>query len=55
MTPTGTLLLADEIARCEREIAEVTRLLRAGHPDIDGLTLALYDWSCELRILRGEE
>ena len=36
-----------------REIAEVERLLRAGHPDVEGLCLALADWSAELRILEG--
>jgi hypothetical protein len=29
--------------------------LRAGHPDIHGLCLALADWSAELRILEGEQ
>ncbi|MGC8761990.1 MAG: hypothetical protein ACP5VC_18715 [Bryobacteraceae bacterium] len=40
-----------EIERCRREIAEVERLLRTGHPDVAGLCLALADWSAELRIL----
>jgi hypothetical protein len=26
--------------------------LRAGHPDVEGLCLALLDWSAELRLLR---
>jgi len=25
----------------------------AGHPDVDGLCMALSDWSAELRILRA--
>ena len=28
--------------------------LRAGHPDVQGLCLALVDWSAELRLLRDE-
>ena len=40
-----------EMERCRREITEIESLLLAGHPDIEGLTLALHDWSAELRIL----
>jgi hypothetical protein len=29
-------------------------LLRAGYPDVEGLCLALADWSAELRILEGQ-
>jgi hypothetical protein len=43
-----------EVERCRREMAEVERLLREGHPDIDGLCLALHDWAQELRILERE-
>jgi len=43
-----------EIARCRREIAHVEGLLRSGHPDVEGLCLALADWNAELRILEGE-
>lgn len=43
-----------EIDRCRREIAELERLLGSGHPDVEGLCLALSDWSAELRILEGE-
>ena len=35
-------------------MAEAERLLRAGHPDIAGLCLALRDWAQELRILKRE-
>lgn len=42
-----------EVERCHREIAETERLLRAGHPDVQGLCLALSDWSTELRILEA--
>jgi hypothetical protein len=38
---------------CRREIAAIEDQLRAGHPDLQGLCLALADWSAELRILRG--
>ena len=44
-----------EIERCEREIAAAEDALRAGHPDVAGLCLALSDWSTELRILQNEE
>ena len=43
-----------EIARCEAEVAEAKRLLRAGHPDVEGLCLMLADWFGELRLLKGE-
>jgi len=29
-------------------------LLRAGHPDVEGLCLALTDWANELRILEEQ-
>jgi hypothetical protein len=37
--------------RCRREIAEIEALIRAGHPDLQGLLLGLSDWSAELRLL----
>jgi hypothetical protein len=40
--------------RCRREIAAVEAQLRAGHPDLEGLCLALADWSAELRLLEQE-
>jgi len=43
-----------EIERCQREIAEIEGLLRSGHPDVEGLCLALADWSAELRLLEEE-
>jgi hypothetical protein len=43
-----------EIERCRREIAEIENLLRSGHPDVEGLCLALADWSAELRLLEQE-
>jgi hypothetical protein len=41
------------VDRCCSEIATIEALLRAGHPDVEGLCLALSDWSAELRILEG--
>lgn len=43
-----------DVARCQREMAAAERLLRAGHPDIAGLCLALSDWAQELRYLERE-
>ena len=39
---------------CRREIAEIESLIRADHPDIEGLCLALADWSAELRLIEKE-
>jgi hypothetical protein len=33
------------------QISENYTQLRAGHPDVEGLCLALADWSAELRLL----
>jgi hypothetical protein len=41
-----------EIDRCRREIAAIEAQILAGHPDLDGLCLALADWSGELRLLQ---
>jgi hypothetical protein len=43
-----------EVDRCRAEIAAAKSLLLAGHPDVEGLCMALADWSAELRILRAE-
>lgn len=40
-----------EIERCSREIANIEAEIRTGNPDVEGLCLALTDWSVELRIL----
>jgi hypothetical protein len=45
--------LQREIERCRRELADAETKLRAGHPEVEGLSLALRDWSTELRILKG--
>ena len=42
-----------DIDRCRREIVALEAQIRAGHPDLRGLCLALSDWSCELRLLLG--
>jgi hypothetical protein len=34
-------------------MAEIEALLLAGHPDIQGLCLALTDWSAELRLIES--
>ena len=44
-----------QLERCDEEIRHVELLLRAGHPDIEGLLLALVDWSTERRLLRAEQ
>ena len=43
-----------EIERCRNEIADVEAEILAGNLDIDGLCLALTDWSVELLILQSE-
>jgi len=43
-----------EAERCRNEIAAVEVRLRAGHPDVQGLCLALRDWHAELRLLQRE-
>ena len=43
-----------EIERCRAEIAATEALLLAGHPDVEGLCMALADWSAELRILERD-
>jgi len=40
--------------RCRREIAAIEGEIRSGNPDLQGLFLALSDWSAELRILQRE-
>jgi hypothetical protein len=40
--------------RCHREIAEVEAQILSGHPDLNGLLLALADWSTESRMLQWE-
>lgn len=42
------------IERCEMEIREAKDLLRAGHPDVEGLMMAVRDWQYERRLLPQE-
>jgi hypothetical protein len=42
------------VDRCRAEIAATESLLLAGHPDVEGLCMALADWSAELRILEAK-
>ena len=44
-----------EIERCRREIAAIEAELLTDNPDVEGLCLALSDWSAEFRILQNEE
>jgi hypothetical protein len=43
-----------DIEHCRREIAAIEALIRAGHPDLEGLCLALSDWRGELRLIEQE-
>jgi hypothetical protein len=40
-----------DIERCRREVAAIEPKIRSGNPDLDGLCLALADWSGEMRLL----
>jgi len=42
------------LERCRCEIATIEALIRAGHPDLQGLCLALSDWCAELRLIEHE-
>jgi hypothetical protein len=41
--------------RCLREIAAIEAEILNGNPDLQGLCLALSDWSAELKILQNEK
>ena len=41
--------------RCQREISTIEAEILAGNTDLQGLCLALSDWSAELRILQDEK
>jgi hypothetical protein len=41
--------------RCRPEIAVIEDQIRSGHRDIEGLSLALADWSAELRVLKEKK
>ena len=44
-----------EMERCRREIAGIEDQLLAGHPDVQGLCMALMDWHHEMRLLQREQ
>lgn len=46
--------MTSELQRVESEITEAERLLRDGHPDVSGLTMALRDWHIEKRLVTNE-
>jgi len=39
--------------RCLREIEVLDGLLRGGHPDVEGLCMALFDWRTELKLIES--
>ena len=39
------------LERCDKEIRLVEELLLSGHPDSEGLVLALHDWRTERRLI----
>lgn len=43
--------IADELARCDAEIAALEREMRAGNPEVEGLARAIIDWSIERRMI----
>ena len=43
--------LSEEAERCRVEITAIKALLVGGHADIEGLCLALSDWSAELALI----
>jgi hypothetical protein len=43
-----------ELERCDHEIREMEQLLRSGHPDVEGLLLALADWRAERGLILSE-
>jgi hypothetical protein len=50
----GTARIETDLECCRREISQIEGLLRAGHPDVQGLCLALSDWCNELRLIEQE-
>jgi hypothetical protein len=43
------------LEQCDKEIRAIELLLLSGHPDIEGLVLALVDWSKERRLLMATQ
>jgi hypothetical protein len=48
------LSLEAQLRRCDAEIAQATELLLAEHLEIEGLCLAVADWSENKRLIEGE-
>jgi hypothetical protein len=46
--------LATSVEHCRREISAIEMTIRAGHPDLPGLCMALSDWWGELRLIEQE-
>jgi hypothetical protein len=44
----------EDAERCRHEIGAIEALIAAGHPDLQGLCLALSDWCAELRLIEQE-
>lgn len=42
------------IAQCDKEIEDLKSLARTGHPDTEGIMLALHDWRTERRLIYDE-
>ena len=42
---------ADELARCDREIAAIVAEAHAGNPDVRGILAGLQDWRTEKRMI----
>lgn len=43
-----------QLDQCDREILQIETLLRDGHPDTQGLLMALQDWNAERRLIESE-
>jgi len=44
-----------DLQRAHAEMEHAKFLLRAGHPDIQGLAVALRDWANEIALIQAEE
>lgn len=44
----------EEIARCDREIAQARAAALAGNREIEGLLLCIADWAAERRLIEEE-
>jgi hypothetical protein len=53
-SPLNERAMRLEIERCRSEIAGIEAQLRSGHPDLQGLLLALSDWHAELRFIEQD-